>query len=69
MTHLIYIYLIINSYLVGRYIGAYAKSDNRFEVLGYSFCLFLFGGILGLLLNPLIWSISKVSGKIKLKNK
>jgi hypothetical protein len=46
MIHLIYIYLIINSFFVGRYIGAWYKYDNKFEALGYCLCLSLFGAIL-----------------------
>lgn len=46
MTHLIYIYLIINSIVLGSYLLDRFNDDNLIERIYWSVILFFFGGIL-----------------------
>lgn len=48
MTHLIYIYLIINSIFLGSYILDSFNNDSLREKVFCSFLLFFFGGIMAL---------------------
>lgn len=58
MVHLIYIYLIINSFVAGYVFDDY-RFESKFYRLGVFICSILFGGILSLLYTilPLIASI------------
>lgn len=49
MIHLIYIYFIINSFLVGVYLSDQFNDDSLLKKQLFSLVLFLFGGILALL--------------------
>lgn len=46
MIHLIYIYLIINSFILGSYLFDWLNYDNLIKKVFWSVLLFFFGGIL-----------------------
>jgi hypothetical protein len=45
MIHLIYIYLLINTFLLGGYLLSFDNSDSRKEKITVSFLLIFFGGV------------------------
>lgn len=49
MIHIIYIYFIINSFLVGVYLSDQFNDDSLLKKRLFSLVLFLFGGIIALL--------------------
>jgi len=49
MIHIIYIYFIINSFLVGVYLSDQFNDDSLLKRQLFSLVLFLFGGIIALL--------------------
>jgi hypothetical protein len=49
MIHLIYIYLIINSFILGVYLADNFNADNVYTRCIYCFLLIFFGGIIALL--------------------
>jgi len=68
MTHLIYIYLIINSFIVGFHFNEQYRFESKTYIIIISVFLFLFGGILIPLiyiLKPIVKPIGWIYKEIK----